>query len=136
MRMFSIAPHEVDAVWGDFAHHFERFERVAKDIKAEQIREAAKAERLQIWGLQDAEEVHGVAGTEILDTAEGLVCVVRVACGTAPKALQERLLDEIGKWARELGCVKVRYIGRRGWLRWFPRFRQTGVVAEWNLRAN
>jgi hypothetical protein len=88
---------------------------------------------MQIWGLQDPEAVRAVAVTELNDTPRGLLCTVRVGCGKASKPMQERLLDAIGSWAREMDCYKVRIVGRRGWLKRFPRFKQTAVVMEWTL---
>lgn len=134
--MFCLAAEQVEPLWEDFSHHFERFERACKDMTAEQVKRAASQGLMQIWGLQDAEGVNGVCATEILETHRGLVCVIRIACGSAPRGLMERLLDEIGRWARASGCIAVRYIGRRGWLRRFPRFTQTGVVAEWELACS
>lgn len=133
MRIFALSAAESQMYWDDFAHHFERFERVG-DRTAAEIKESAGKEMMQVWGLQDSDEVHGVAVTEIIETASGRVCVICAACGTARKPMQERLLDEIGKWAAEIGCVKVSIQGRKGWLRYFPRFRQTGIVAEWPLK--
>ena len=135
MRMFCLSPMDVstDTIWGDVRALFERFSEATGEISAEQVRKGAMDSNLQIWGLQDAEKVHYVAVTEISETPRGLICTVRVACGESPKPYQERLLDSIGQWAREMGCVAVRIVGRRGWLRRFRRFRPTAIVMEWAL---
>jgi len=136
MRMFALAPDQVAQTWPDYCELIEAFERRG-DLKAEQVREEAIAGKLQIWGLQDESKVHGIVATQIMDTARGYVCEIPLAVGNAPVGFQKRLLEEIGKWARdEQRCVAVRMQGRKGWLRRFPYFRPTGVVAEWNLRAN
>jgi hypothetical protein len=133
--MFCLSPLDVttETIWGDIEELFRRFAAKTGEISPEQVRQAAADSQLQIWGLQDAERVHAVAVTEISDTPRGYLCTVRIACGQAPKALQERLLDSIGAWAREMNCFGVRIVGRRGWLRRFPRFKQTAVVMEWTL---
>jgi hypothetical protein len=125
MRMFCLAAEEVEANWQDFAHHLERL----KEIVPNQIRESAKASRQQIWGLQDAEKVHGIAITEILATPSGLTCLIVGAAGSAPRALQERLHDEIARWAKSIGCTRMRLQGRHGWLRRL-KYTQTGIVGE------
>jgi len=136
MRLFALAPDEIEATWPDYAHHFERFARERGDMSADQVRAAAMDGRAQIWGIQDADAVHAVVMTEVCATALGNLCVIRIASGASRVPIQERLLDEIGKWARDQGCERVRIYGRRGWLRRFPRFKQTGVIAEWTLRTH
>jgi len=135
MRMFCLSPTDVttDTIWGDIEPLFERFACKTGEISPEQIRKGAVESGLQIWGLQDAERVHAVAVTEISDTPRGLVCTIRVACGEATRGIQERLLEAIGHWAREMNCVTVKIVGRKGWLRRFPRFKQTAIVMEWAL---
>lgn len=137
MRLFALDASQVDATWEDYAHHFERFERKFGDITASQIKDAALSGAMQIWGLQDDDAVHAVVATEVCRTAGAPLCVIRIACGGARVAMQERLLDEIGKWAsQEQGCERIRIYGRVGWLRRFRRFRMTGVIAEWQLKVN
>lgn len=135
MRMFCLSPTDVatDTIWEDIRGHFERFADLRGEATPEQIRKSAMESNAQIWGLQDAEAVHAVVVTEIRTTARGNRCHIWIAHGGAPVPLQERLLDEIGRWARESGCYAVRINGRRGWLRRFPRFRQTAIVADWLL---
>ena len=136
MRLFVLNGDQVESTWNDYRHLFEQFERATGEMTAEQVKAGAIDSTLQIWGLQDSEKVHGVVATEVIQTARGLICCIRAACGSAPRALQARLLDEIGRWARGTGCEAVRLVGRKGWLKRFPLFKQTGVVAEWHLRAN
>ena len=135
MRMFCLSASDVmtETIWEDIRGHLERFARKTGEITPEQVRKGAADSNLQVWGLQDAEAVHGVVVTEVSETAAGLICTVRIACGGARVAMQERLLNAIGEWAREIGCHAVKIVGRRGWLRRFPRFKQTAVVMEWAL---
>lgn len=127
MRLFCLSAEEVDSVWEDVG----RFVHRKWDLTEEQLKTNLKASQMQLWGLQDALEVHGICITEIIQTSKGLVCLIVGACGQRiPKPLMERLHDEIGTWAKGLGCVAMRIHGRKGWLRWDRRYRQTGVIAE------
>lgn len=128
MRMFSLSAGEVDACWEDFRS---LLTRLKGDLTPEQIKTNLKESRQQLWGLQDPAQVLGICITEIIQTSRGLVCLIVGACGQdIPKPLMERLHDEIGTWAKGLGCVAIRIHGRKGWLRWDRRYRATGVVAE------
>ncbi len=135
MRMFALSAAAIatETVWDDVRELLERFERKTGEISAAQVREGAAKEHLQVWGLQDAERVHFLAVTELASTPKGPLCTVRLAVGSARVAMQERLLDAIGAWARECGCRRVRLVGRPGWLRRFRRLRQVAVVMEWCL---
>lgn len=135
MRMFCLSPMDVttDTIWEDMREHFERFARATGEISPDQVRHGAANSELQIWGFQDAEQVRAVAVTELSETPRGIICTIRVGCGDVPKALQQRLVEEIGKWARQLNCVKVRIAGRRGWLRRLPQFKPVAIVMEWTL---
>lgn len=135
MRIFCLSALDVttDTIWEDVREHFERFCRKTGEISPEQVRRGAINSELQIWGLQDAECVHGIVVTEVSESPVGHLCTIRIACGDAPVPMQERLLDEVGKWASSIGCYAVRIVGRKGWLKRFPRFHQTAVVADWLL---
>lgn len=128
MRIFCLSPAEIEICFDDFARllEFDGF-----DLTPQQIKKNCLASTQQLWGLQDALEVHGICLTEIIQTSHGLVCLIVGACGRhIPKPLMERLHDEIGTWAKGLGCVSMRIQGRKGWLRWDRRYQQTGIVAE------
>lgn len=129
VRLFCLSAQQIESCWGDFAPFLSRLSGF--DLTSEQIKTNAQASRQQIWGLQDALKVHGICITEIIQTSKGRICLIVGACGAhIPKPLMERLHDEIGKWAKGLGCVAMRIHGRKGWLRWDRRYKATGVVAE------
>ena len=134
MRMFCLSSTDVstETIWGDVKELFARFSRATGETSPEQVRRGAIEETLQIWGLQDAERVRGVVVTELSDTPRGLLCTIRIAASddSVPIPIQERLLDAVADWAREKGCIALRIVGRKGWLRRFPRFKQTAVVME------
>jgi len=133
LRMFCMAADQVDACWEDFAHHLERWAALGGDFTPEEVRCNVRESRQQLWGLQNEEGIHGVVVTEILATHGGLTCLIVGACGSAPKAMRQRLHDEIAKWAKSIGCTRVRIHGRRGWLRFDRRYRQTGITMEMPL---
>jgi hypothetical protein len=133
LRMFCLSADEVERCWDDFAHHLERLTQCGADLTPQEIRENALKSRQQIWGLQDSQAVQGVAITEILATSSGLTCLIVGACGSASKAMMHRLHDEIARWAKSLGCTRVRIHGRRGWLRFDRRYRPTAMVMEMAL---
>lgn len=133
MRLFCFSKIDAADSWDDVRPMFERAQAEHDGPLAEVIHELAKQEKAQIWGFDDGDGITGVVATEVVETARGKVCNIMTAIGGAPLLMQERMMDEIGKWAASIGCIAVRLQGRKGWLRRFARLRQTGIVAEWPL---
>lgn len=135
MRIFCMCAEEAVRHFEDYRDLLERFERETGESSAQQVRDGAGAETLQVWGLDDLQGRRLVAVTEISATPKGNVCTLRIGVSTddVPVPYQERLLDEIGGWARSIQCVRVRIVGRRGWMRRFPRFKETAIVMDWTL---
>lgn len=135
MRMFCLSPTDVttETIWSDMEPLLSRFAAATGEASPDQIRNGVAQEMLQLWGLQDAERVRAVTITELSDTPRGLLCTIRIAASddSVPPPIQERMLDTIANWAREKGCVALRIVGRKGWLKRFPQFKQTAIVMEW-----
>ena len=136
MRLFALSKSEVRDFWPDFEPLLSRFEATTGEMTAEEVLASAREGRQQIWGIRDGKHIAALATTEICTPPRGKICVIRVAVGNAGTEVQGELLDQIGAWARSIGCVAVRYYGRRGWLKRFPRFREAGVIGEWSLKAH
>lgn len=133
MRLFAFSPQDAVTCWDDVRPFFERMERDHDGPIANVVQELAAKGNAQIWGFEDGQSICGVLSTEVITTARGKICNIMTAYGRVPVPMQERMMDEIGKWALSIGCVAVRLQGRAGWLRRFPRLRQVGIVAEWPL---
>ena len=132
MRCVCLTPLEAYAYFEDYR---EFLERLKLDATAQEIREKAFQSKVQIWGVKD-EKLRGICVTEIVKTRSDLICHVIAACGSASTNDQHSLFDYIKAWAKEQGCARMRIQGRKGWLRWDRRFKQTGIVAEMNLTGS
>src|SRR6185437_5610275 len=122
MRVFHCMTGEgIAQCWEDFLPFFEAFEKGGSDLSVDEAYRKAKAAHLQVWGLQDDTEIRGIVTTEVIHTAHGLVCVITMAQGSAPEESKHALMEDIVRWAREMGCRRVRLQGRPGWMRWDRR---------------
>lgn len=45
----------------------------------------------------------------------------------------QRLEAQIRPWAKKMGCVRIRIIGRRGWLRGLDAYREVATIMETDL---
>lgn len=137
MRVFCLAPGDIETCWGDFAVILQQLEHACQNMTADQVCAAVKNSTAQLWGLQDEERVHAIVVTEMQHTARGQVCVIVSAYGSPPTSDKRAVIDglhdvvaAIEEWAREAGCVAMRVIGRKGWRRWDRRFQKTAEVLE------
>lgn len=135
MNVFCLGLEQIDNLWPEFGHHLERYEAAGFDFAAD-IRADLKTAAKQLWGIQnDDGRVIGVVVTKIVKTPKGDVCEVHAACGTSAgiRAAKELLVPRLETWARDVGCVTFRIVGRFGWKRIFDDYQQTGVVIEKEL---
>lgn len=129
MNVFCLGSDQIDWVWPRFEQHIYRLERLGH-IGADEIREDLKAAKRQLWGYQVGSEIIGITITRIA----GKTCEIVAAAGRQSSSGQiEQVYREIDAWARSIGCERMRIIGRKGWLRKFPEFMQTGIVIEKDL---
>jgi len=57
-------------------------------------------------------EIYGGAGTESM------------------RGQIDEVMTEVQRWAQELGCKRIRILGRKGWLRRLKGFRLAGYIIE------
>jgi hypothetical protein len=87
-----------------------------------------------VWGYQDNGAIRGVCITQIYQHLRGKYCAVFVAVGDLMPILHDGLAL-IEDWARGLDCAAIEIIGRKGWLRVLPEYRERAVVLEKNLKV-
>lgn len=132
MSVFCLGSEQIDSLWPEFGHHIERLERET-GLLASQIRDDLKVAKQQLWGFQ-TEVITGVAITNVYKTARGSVCEIYGACGTesAPGQI-DAIYEAIEKWANDIGCTRMRVLGRKGWKRRLNGYRETGIILEKEL---
>lgn len=127
MKVFSLSAQHVDESWLLVEGLLRLYERKCQELTALQIREACRNCKMQLFGLADQDRIYGIAVTEIQDSVRGKVCVIVVGVGMGGPYWKD-LLDRIHAWAKEIGCIAVRIIGRKGWLRYDRRFKRTRSI--------
>jgi hypothetical protein len=124
MNLFCLGSAQIDALWDEFAHHVYRLERLGH-LDAEELRDDLKQQKKQLWGAQENGKVLGIAITRI----GGGTCEIYAAAGTQTAAGQiTSLYERIEQWAREKGCVRMKIVGRKGWLRMLKGYRPAKAV--------
>jgi hypothetical protein len=128
--MLCVDPDRIDEIWP----HVESFIASALwrgpdgDSPADALFEL-RDRRLLLWIVwaSDEQTILAAATTRLIDVGKGRVCII-TACGGRELARWKRAIDEIEKYARAEGCVELRLMGRKGWVRMFPDFREPWTV--------
>lgn len=126
--VFTLQSHEIQAHWVYIAPHLARVcEDFPDDLNLDALKADLTAARKQLWGFHDGAIVTGVAVTEI----QHPVCWLRAGAGTEtfPGQIDE-VLFAIEGWARDIGCQRIKLMGRVGWKRRLPSFHQIGIILE------
>lgn len=130
MSVFCLSSAQIDALWGDIAPHLERLESHGL-VLASAVRADLKDSLKQLWGYQQDGKVLGVAITSVIETPRGKACEIYGAAGTESSRGQiDEIMTEVQRWAHELGCTRIRILGRKGWLRRLKGFRLAGYIIE------
>lgn len=88
--------------------------------------------RALIWVVSGGKRIHCAAVSQIQNTQASKVCMI-LTCGGSEIKSWAHLLSGVEQYAREEGCDCVRFIGRKGWKRIYPEYREIGAVFERRL---
>lgn len=83
--------------------------------------------RALLWIVHDG-SIQCAVVTRLEITQRSKVCVIVAIGGVARSSLG--LIAGIEKYANDEGCDCVRWVGRKGWKRMLPEYREVGVVME------
>ena len=88
--------------------------------------------RALLWIVSDGSAIQCAAVTQIQKTQASKVCMI-LTCGGSKIETWAHLLSGVEQYAKEEGCDAVRFIGRKGWKRIYPKYREIGAVFERKL---
>jgi len=129
LSVFCLGSDEIDKYWDEFSRHVYRLERLGH-LGAEELRADLKERKRQLWGYHVDGRIIGIAITRVTPNT----CEIVGAAGTSTARGQiQELYEHIERWARENGRIRMRVIGRKGWLRVIAGYTQTGIVMEKDL---
>jgi hypothetical protein len=128
--VFALRSHEIDDHWFWIERLLKRVEN--PDWTLRQVKTDLKSAQAQVWVLVGhASAPAGIVITRIEnfhDTRWGLVWI---AAGEGLEHVP-RMLGEIEKWFRSMGCSRSEISGRKGWERVLPgyEFKAVTLVKE------
>ena len=69
--------------------------------------------------------------TNVIDSPRGDVCTIWLSGGNMHAVKEAE--KHVAKWAGDIGCTEMRYMGRKGWIKLNPEYREMGIVARKEL---
>lgn len=85
-----------------------------------------------LWIVWDGNKIVAAVVTELQLTMRRKVCVI-LACGGRGMSEWLPLIAGIEKYALAEGCAAVRIVGRKGWAKVLPSYREHRVILERKL---
>lgn len=90
------------------------------------------AGRSLLWVAWDGQEIKGAAVTDLSEAMGRKLCTIVAYGGPGYRSFLQ-LLEGLEDYAGREGCVAMRIIGREGWKRALPDYRQRAVILEKEL---
>lgn len=82
-----------------------------------------------LWLIWEAPIVLGATVTQIITQDDRKICMI-VACGGEDAQSWVHLISKIETYAKTEGCELMRIIGRRGWIKILPDYRESRTILE------
>lgn len=95
-----------------------------------EVKEALVTAHAQLWGAHDDGRVLGIWITRIENVGSRKRGLLWIAAGS-PLEVGLKLYHEFTEpWLKQQGCEYVQIVGRKGWQRVLPEYREAGVILE------
>lgn len=125
--IFRAEKWDVDGLWLRVAPLLQKALARQTERSLDGIYRELHAERMQLWVVPwDMAVV-----TQVQRFENAHLCMI-VLCGGEHLEEHKHEFDSITAWCKAIGCDELRIVGRPGWERVFPQFKQIGTI----LRAD
>ena len=132
MKVIGVHPDHMMDVWPAVAEYFKSFEERSNTTAGDLLRAVLAGEK-QCWVVVDG-KVHACALTSVQRGRKTTVELAHCA-GEGREGWQSDLVEEIRRWAREIGADQLRTYNRPGWSRFLREMglRETHRVMEQDI---
>jgi len=117
-----VAPIHIPTIWYEIEPMLiEGLKRTDDIITKEVIYHKLAVGEFLLWTVQQEGKLVGLALTEVGLTQNGAICYIFFVTGKGMKSWFEDLHDNILAWALHHHCVKMKALGRIGWLKFYKQ---------------
>lgn len=126
--LFCVAPYGVDAWWSRVTPLLAKAVDRTPKASLTSVLEDLLAEQMHLWLIFEERHLLAAFVTEIREYPTGHKIVRVLLLGGEGHERWSHLLAEVEAFARAEGCRGVELVGRPGWARVFPDYRETERV--------
>lgn len=130
-RLALVEPEDILSLWPQVAPMIDRAMRCGDLGKSSEVKSMVINGEALLWVILDP-GISAAIVTQVSIVESGKCCHI-VACGGERVLKALPLLAHIEDYARHEGCKKMRLLGRKGWARALPDYKQTRVVLDKEL---
>lgn len=128
-KAFRISPESYIAYWPSIDKELDRVPRIWQDYwTKEYLYEGGAYERFQVWGFGLQEELRVIVFTQITQFPAARYLQIFLAFGNSLDLALPVMEATFETFARHTGCEFCEIVGRKGWARKLPRFKETRIL--------
>lgn len=120
-----IPSEDINHHWVDIAPFIEQCETPGWDVW--DIRRALLKKEAQLWAVTTNGKISGIWITRIENSYSQRWGLVWVASGSGLENV-DLYREHIEPWLREQGCSFIEVVGRKGWVKILPDYKEKGVI--------
>ena len=132
MKVLPVQPEDVPLVWHLASPLIQKaIDKTSDCFRVEDVRALIEAQRAQLWLVVD--EIPKAAWVTTIENSPSQRWVRVMWAGGEESDAWLPLFQGVEQWAKSIGASKVVIIGRKGWIKKLPTYRQAAVVLEKKL---
>lgn len=131
---YRIPPESYMGYWPDIERELDRLPHLwDTHWTKDSLYEGGVGGRFQVWGFGPQNALNVIVFTQIAEYPAARVLQVFLAFGNSLESALPVMEAAFEKFAKVTGCQLCEIIGRKGWARKLPRFKEHRVILQCNV---
>lgn len=131
IQLSTLQSDKIEGKWNEIEPFIKRvLSKVDLYYTIEYIKESLLSAEMQLWTSLEGTQIKSICITQIQIHPKYKFLEIVMQAGQLTSVEH---LDKIEQWGKSQGCTKVKLIGRRGWKKALPGYKETLVKLEKEL---
>jgi len=131
-ELVCVDPKRIHEIWPHVGHLLKAACRRTELNAFADIEVDILSGRSLLWLAWNGRAIEAAAATILINSDTAKVCVITV-CGGRGMRRWLPLLSEIEAYAKREGCARMRFFGRKGWLRVLDGYEHKHIIMDKDL---
>ena len=133
MILNTFQSNEIEEIWPQIEPFIKKvLQKIDLCYTVEDIKSALCKRKMQLWTSHAGKQIYGICITQILIHPQYKFLEIVLLSGEGLKNYFHHF-DTIESWAKEQGCQKIKLVGRKGWAKKLPDYKQKLIKLEKDL---